>query len=75
MIAETVTVGTENTALDLLIWRRHRRPIPGYLETVLEANIGLAAVVDFLPVGTEVFFPAVDDDEVLDAADSVYLWD
>jgi phage tail protein X len=49
---------------DLLVWRRYRRPAPGILEIMLDANPQLAFVhrfTPFLPTGLFVRIP-IDPD-------------
>jgi phage tail protein X len=48
---ETLTVIAEQTTLDLLLWRRYRREVPGLIEDTLRRNPGLAKIGLFLPVG------------------------
>lgn len=67
----TVTVATERVSVDLILWRMHRRPVPGLLEATLEANPGLADLGPELPVGTVL---AVPDMDTPDAATVVPLW-
>jgi len=48
---ETLTVVAEQTPLDLLLWRRYRREVPGLVEDTLRRNPGLAKIGLLLPVG------------------------
>jgi phage tail protein X len=48
---EKLTVIAEYTTLDLLLWRRFHREVPGLVEDTLRRNPGLAAMGAFLPVG------------------------
>jgi len=55
MTIETLPpVDTEFTTLDLLLYRRFRREILGFVEKTLDLNPGLADLGPFLPMGTEV---------------------
>ena len=54
MAMETLTVTSERTPLDLLLWRRFKREVPGLVEDTLDRNPGLAALGLFLPYGTKV---------------------
>ena len=54
MTIETLEVATERTTLDLLLWRRFRREVPGLVEDTLRRNPGLARLGAFLPVGLSV---------------------
>lgn len=63
---ELVTVQGDFITVDLLIWRRYRRPFPGILEATLDANPHLAVIhqsTPFLPINTQVRIPI--DPEVL----------
>ena len=51
LMIETLTVTTEQTTLDLLLWRRFRREVPGLVEDTLRRNPGLARIGVLLPVG------------------------
>ena len=51
MTIETLDVTTERTTLDLLLWRRFRREVPGFVEDTLRRNPGLARLGAILPVG------------------------
>ena len=48
---ETLTVAAEQTTLDLLLWRRFRREVPGLVEDTLRRNPGLANIGVFLLLG------------------------
>lgn len=54
MTTETLIVEQGFTTLDLLLFRRFRREIPGLVEKTLNQNQGIAGAGAFLPVGTEV---------------------
>ena len=62
MIIETLDVTTERTTLDLLLWRRFRREVPGLVEDTLRRNPGVARLGVFMPVGLTVTV-AVPDPE------------
>ena len=51
MTIETLEVTTERTTLDLLLWRRFRREVPGLVEDTLRRNPGLARLGPMLPIG------------------------
>lgn len=51
---ETLTVVSEFTPLDLLLWRRYGVEEPGLVERTLAANPGLAEGGVYLPVGAQV---------------------
>lgn len=54
MTIETLTVKQDQMTLDLLLWRRLGVEFPGLVERTLAANVGLAGLGHFLPVGTAV---------------------
>lgn len=54
MSAETLTVAGSAQPLDLLLYRRYRREIPGFVEATYAANPGLADLGPLLPIGTKV---------------------
>ena len=72
--AETVTVETAGLTLNIILWRKFKRPYPGVMEAVLDANQGLADLCPILPLGTEFVIPQVTFDSE-DASDVVNLWD
>lgn len=51
---ETLTVTSEGTTLDLLLWRAYRKAYDGLVERTLDINAGLAAQGQVLAVGTRV---------------------
>jgi phage tail protein X len=51
---EKLTVVAECTTLDLLLWRRFRCEVPGFVEDTLRRNPGLAKIGVFLPVGMNI---------------------
>lgn len=72
---ETYVVETDGVAIDSMVWRRFRKPMPGLVERILDANRGLAELGPFLPLGTTVVIP-IDDTPVGPAVvDVVKLWD
>lgn len=50
---ETLTVTSDGTLLDLLLWRRFRRAHVGMVERTLDINPGLSANA-VLPIGCKV---------------------
>jgi phage tail protein X len=73
MSAEMIRVAGDGISVDLLIWRKYKRPMPGFLEQVLDINPGLAALGPILPIGTVVRFPNVKPPPVAQLA-VVRLW-
>lgn len=57
MTTETYIVEGDGVALDLMVWRRFRRPTPGLVERVLDSNPGLADLGPLLPAGTRLTIP------------------
>ena len=62
----------EGESLDEIVWRHYSAEIRGAVETVLEANPGLAIKGPILPLGTKVFLPVI---EAPKEVESVRLWD
>lgn len=62
----------EGESLDEIVWRHYSAEIRGAVETVIEANPGVAALGPVLPLGTKVFLPAI---EAPKEAESLRLWD
>ena len=54
MTTEVLTVAGRPMPLDLLLFKRFKREIQGFVEQTLDANYGLAALGPILPIGTEV---------------------
>jgi len=59
--------------LDLILWRRYRRRVPGLLERTLDINQGLAACGAFIPAGTVITVP-VDTPAAQTQRPLVRLW-
>ena len=54
MTTEILTVLGKPMPLDLLLFKRFKREIPGFVEATYAANPGLADLGPILPLGTEV---------------------
>ena len=54
MAQEILSVVDDRTPLDLLLWRRFGREVPGLVDATFELNPGLAALGPLLPRGTQV---------------------
>lgn len=54
MTAEVLTVKDRPMPLDLLLFKRFKCEIPGFVEAAYAANPGLADLGPILPIGTEV---------------------
>lgn len=72
---ETIVVQGDGLALDAIIWQRYRRPMPGFVERVLDLNQGLAALGPFIPHGTTVQMPIEKIDDQVPVRSVVSLWD
>lgn len=72
-MTQTVTVEGDALTVSLIVWRRFKRPMPGLVETILDANPGLADLGPILPLGTvfEMPVPIARDHQVLDP---IRLW-
>ncbi len=62
----------EGESLDEIVWRHYSAETRGALETVLEANPGLAAKGPILPMATKVLLPSIDAPKEIE---STRLWD
>lgn len=63
-MAQNVTVTIEQTSVSMLVWRLYRKPVPGLVELIIAANVGIADA-PYIPVGTTVYIPdppSGDDD-------------
>jgi phage tail protein X len=57
---ELFVISSENVTADILVWKRYRKPAPGIVEALLDANPQIALVhktTPFLPVGMYVRVP------------------
>ncbi len=72
-MTQTVTVEGDAFTVSLIVWRRFKRPMPGLVEAILDANPGLADLGPILPLGTvfEMPAPVPQDHQVLDP---IRLW-
>ncbi|HWL31212.1 MAG TPA: phage tail protein [Xanthobacteraceae bacterium] len=73
---ETVTVKSEGQSVDLILWQRFRRPMPGLFERLmaLDVNQHLEHCGFELPVGTAVTIP-IEPPPVAETQHVVSLWD
>ncbi|MDX8255269.1 tail protein X [Acinetobacter pittii] len=62
----------QNDTIDLICWRYYGRSL-GVVEKVLEANPKLAGVGAILPIGTEVYLPALSAPQQV--TQTIQLWD
>jgi phage tail protein X len=74
---EAYTVSSEGISLDLMIWRRFRKPMDGLLEHMLsmQENQHLADLPAILPPGTVVTMPIPQRRAVAQTVAVVSLWD
>lgn len=76
MTTETITVSADGLTVELLVWRRYRRPIVGLVEQVLELNPGLAQLASpHIPLGTRVVLPVLQEAAQPAEREIVQLWD
>lgn len=75
MTTESLTVTADGLTLDLLIWRRYRRPIAGLVEQVLALNPGLAQRGPYLPLGALILLPVLQDAAAPVDREVIQLWD
>lgn len=75
MTTESITVSADQLTLADLIWRKYRRPIRGLLEQVLALNPGLAQLGPYLPVGTVVVLPILQEASRPAEREVIQLWD
>lgn len=75
MTTESLTVNGEGVTLDQLVWRKFHRPIPGLVEQVLGLNPGLAQLGPYLPVGTRVVLPILQEASQPVTREVIQLWD
>lgn len=57
---ELFVIASDFVTADMLIWKKYRKPAPGMVEILLDANPQLAMVhriTPFIPVGTYVRVP------------------
>jgi phage tail protein X len=62
----------EGEMLDEIVWRHYGNRVAGALETVLEANQGIAGLGPVLPVNTRIQLPVIETPK---EAETVSLWD
>jgi len=72
---EPVTIEAEGISVAGLIWRRFHRPMPGLVEATLALNSGLAALGEYLPVGTVVQIPIPPKQQQEPELKPARLWD
>lgn len=61
----------EGETVDEIVWRHYGNTVVGELETVLEANHGLADAGPILPMGTPITLPMIETPK---EAEAVRLW-
>lgn len=71
---ETYVAATDGVAIDSMVWRRFRKPMPGLVERILDLNPGLADLGPLLPAGTTVVIP-IDAPTGPAVVNVVKLWD
>jgi phage tail protein X len=73
---ENVRVRSDGISLDLIVWQRFRRPMPGLVESILAlpVNQHLESAPFVLPLGTEVTIP-IESRPAAQTVSVVSLWD
>lgn len=73
---ERHTVGSDDMSVDLILWQRFRRPMPGLFERLmaLSENQHLEHCGFILPLGTVVVIP-IEETPATDSAPVISLWD
>lgn len=72
-VFETIRVEGEFITVSLIVWRRFKRAMPGLVEEVFDLNPGLAALGDYLPVGTTFLLP-IPTPRAPAVLDPIKLW-
>lgn len=75
MDTETIKIESVGLTLSLLVWRKFKKPNPGFIERVLALNPGLAALGPALPPGLSILFPVDQAPASNFPAVIVQLWD
>ncbi|MEW6019757.1 MAG: tail protein X [Pseudomonadota bacterium] len=75
MTTETITINSDQLTVDLLVWRRFRRKVPGLVEQVLALNPGLAQLGPYLPRGAKVVLPVLQEPDRSADVEILSLWD
>ncbi len=70
---ESFKIDGDGVELDLIIWRRYKRPTPGLVERTYSLNKGLADLGLFLPHDTELWIP-LDQPPSYQEINLVRLW-
>ena len=72
-VIERITVEGDALTVSLIVWRRFKRPMPGMVDTILDANPGLADLGPILPLGTvfQMSIPVPQENQVLEP---IQLW-
>lgn len=74
-ITETVTIADDEATIDLILFRRFKRPTPGLFERVLDLNRDIAEPGQFLAVGSKLVLPVDAPNESPVEIVAVRLWD
>ncbi|WP_029418033.1 tail protein X [Brevundimonas bacteroides] len=75
MTTDSITVSADQLTLADLVWRKYRRPIPGLVEQVLALNPGLAQLGPYIPLGTVVVLPVLQEAAQPAEREIIQLWD
>jgi phage tail protein X len=72
---EIIAIRGEEISVALLVARRFRDYMPGYVERVFDLNPGLAAMGPFLALGTRVWLPTPTLQETQGKEIVLKLWE
>lgn len=72
---ERYTVAADHLTLDLIAWRRFKKPDPGLVERMIALNPTVAAQGILLPFGSVVIIPVDAPADQPKEVTAVRLWD
>lgn len=75
MATETIIIRDDQATVDLILYRRFKRPMPGLFERVLDLNRDVAEFGPFLPVGFALVIPIDAPNGTPAETPAVRLWD
>ena len=75
MILEILTTADDRMQVDLLLFNRFKREVPGLVEDTLDRNKGMAALGPYLPRGTRVMVAVPDATTMSNPTPLITLYD
>lgn len=72
---ETIVIKGDELTIDLILYRRFKRPMPGLFERVLDMNRDIAETGPFLPLGAKLVIPIDAPATTPAVSPAVRLWD